>query len=124
MPVPSLQGNKSHSGPKTQSVGVLGLVMQWELPEWDLMVLIKTETSFLQQILHSSSEGRLSDKSDTNGYLGLYLTDSEQDIASQHGRSYHTVNERSTLEYSHGGMRLQASSQQCSEHRGKQGGWA
>ena len=67
MPAPSLQGNKICSGSKTQSVGVLGLVMQRELPERDLVVLVKKKTSFLQQILHCSSQGRLSDKANTKG---------------------------------------------------------
>lgn len=63
----SLQGNKSCSGSKTQSAGVLGLIMQRKLPEGDLVVLVKKKTSFLQQILHCSSQGRLSDKANTKG---------------------------------------------------------
>lgn len=48
-------------------------------------------------------------KQTQKGYLGLYLTASEQAIASQHGRSYHAVNERSALGFSPQGTQLGAS---------------
>lgn len=51
-------------------------------------------------------------KQTQKGYLGLYLTASERATASQHGRRYHAVNERSTLGFSHRGTWLRASSQQ------------
>lgn len=106
MPAPSLQGNGSRSGSKTQSVGVLGLGTQWGLPEGDLVVLVKTKHLFFSKFYTAPPKVAFLIKQTQKGYLGLYLTASEQATASQHGRSYHAVNERSALGFSPRGTQL------------------
>lgn len=106
MLAPSLQGSKSCSGYKTQTVGVRGLVMQRELPERDLVMLVKKKHLFFSKFYTAPPKVAFLIKQTQKGYLGLYLTASEQATASQHGRRYHAVNERSTLGFSHRGVWL------------------
>jgi len=106
MPVSSLQGNESCSGSKSQSVGVLGLVTQQELPEGDLVVLVKKKHLFFSKFYTAPPKVAFLIKQTQKGYLGSYLTASEQTIASQHGRSDHAVNGKSTLGFSHPGKQL------------------
>lgn len=89
-------------------------------PRGDLVVLVKEKHLFFSKFYTASPKVAFLIKQTQKGYLGFWLTSSEQAIVSQHGSSYHAVNERSALGFSHRGMQLQDSPWQSVWERGVQ----
>lgn len=85
------------TSPPIHPHAVLGLVMQGELPGWDLVVLVKENHLSFSKFYTGPPKVTFLINQALKACLGRYLTASQQALTSQHGKSCHTVNERSTL---------------------------
>lgn len=86
-----------HTSPPIHPHIVLGLAMQQELPDWDLVVLVKEKHLFFSRFYTGPPKVIFLINQTLKSCLGRYLTASQQAVTCQHGRSCHPVNGRSTL---------------------------